>query len=336
MATPISNSKNWINLSSADRTSGTSNNFSIQFNNGGLTNDSGGFYGSKSYINPIWFSFPNNAPNIQEQFNNVFFIAGSNFVVAGNTGNVNTSAQLTLPQGIYQNVSQLTTGLQTVINGYIHTPAPGVMPSAYTGNVIVSQNAVNTSLDFNKINFTFQNPGSGETLSIYLSRGTPNNFVALNPLNFGSVVGTNENVFELTSASPSHTLPYLPNLQIYDIIQVKCNLCKSTYELEYVSGSSSQQQLSTSLIMVAFPTANYTVNDTILFTNNNPFLYRQEMNTSNYDSIQIQVCDKNGRLIPFFGEVDFSITIEREQYNEPINLGRVKDQSPYTAPTFYK
>ena len=332
MATPITNSKNWINLSSADRTSGNSNNFSIQLNNGGLTNNNGGFYGSTSYINPIWFSFPNNAPNIQDHFNNVFYISGSNFIVSGNL----TSAELNLPQGLYQNVSQLTAGLQTVINGYIHTANPAVMPNAYTGNILVAQNAVVSSLDYNKINFTFQNPGAAETISVHLSRGIPNNYVALNSENFGSVVGTDENTFELTTANPSHTLPYLPNLQIYDIIQVKCNLCKSTYELEYVSGSSFQQQLSTSLIMVAFPTANFTVNDSILFTNNNPFLYRQEMNTSNYDSIQIQVCDKNGRLIPFFGEVDFSITIEREQYNEPINLARVKDQSPYTAPTFYK
>lgn len=332
MATPITNSKNWINLSSADRTSGDSNNFSIQLNNGGLTNDSAGFYGSKSFINPIWISFPNNAPNIQDDFNNVFYLSGSNFVVGGNT----TSVELTLPQGLYQNVSQLTNGLQTVINGYISTTHAGVLPTAYTGTVTISQNTTVNSLDYNKINFTFTTPGAGETLNVFLSKGIPNNFVAINNQNFGSVVGTDENIFTLTVASPSHTLPYLPNLQIYDIVQVKCNLCKSTYELEFVSGSSTQQQLSTSQIMVGFPTANFTVNDSILFTNNNPFLYRQEMNTSNYDSIQIQVCDKNGRLIPFFGEVDFSITIEREQYNEPINLGRVKDQSPYTAPTFYR
>ena len=333
MATPITNSKNWINLSSADRTSGTSNNFSIQFNNGGLTNNSGGFYGSTSYINPIWFSFPNNAPNIQDDFNNVFYITGSKFVVAGNA----TYKELNLTQGLYQNVDQLTNGLQTVINGYINTPDPLVMPVAYVGNVSVTQVATTSSLDYNNINFTFnQGAGTSDTLSVYLFRGIPGNFVSVNNQNFGSVVGTDENVFTLQTGALSHTLPYLPNLQIYDIVQVKCNLCKSTYELEYVSGSSSQQQLSTSLIMVAFPTANFTVNDSILFTNNNPFLYRQEMNTSNYDSIQILICDKNGRLIPFFGEVDFSITIEREQFNEPVNLARVKDQSPYSAPTFYK
>jgi hypothetical protein len=60
------------------------------------------------------------------------------------------------------------------------------------------------------------------------------------------------------------------------------------------------------------------------------------MNTPNYDSINIQICDKNSRLIPFFGEVDFSITIEREVFNEPVNLTRAKDQSPYSAPMFYQ
>lgn len=330
MAFPFSSTKNWINLSSADRTSGNSNDFSIQFNSGGITNDSGGYFGSKSYINPIFFSFPNNAPNIQDDFNNVFFISGSNF-----TGNTNY-AQLTLPQGVYQQVSQLTAGLQTVINGYISTTHVGVMPTAYTGNVSITQVSNISSLSLNKINFQFNGPTALETLDFYFNTGTPINFVATNPQNFGSILGTDENIFTLTQASTSHTLPYLPNLNIYDIIQIKCNLTRSTYELEYKQGFTTNGILSPSLIMVAFPSANFVVNDNILFTNNNPLLYRQIMNTPNYDSINIQICDKNGRLIPFYGECDFSLTIERESYSEPVNLTRAKDQSPYSAPMFYQ
>lgn len=321
MATPIQNTKNWINLSSADRTSGTSNNFTIQFNNGGLTNNSGGFYGSTSYINPIWFSFPNNAPNIQANFNNVFYVAGSKFGASGQA--------LYLPEAIYQNVDQLCAQIQSAIQ-------TAMTAVSYTATITVQRNSTPSSLDYNHIVFTLVSPAGGETLSVYLNIGVPGSFVATNPLNFSQVVGTNENVFTLQAGNLVHTLPYLPNLQIYDIVQIKCNLCKSTYELEYLNGINGPQQLCTSLIMVAFPTANFVVNDSILFTNNNPFLYRQEMNTSNFDSIQIQVCDKNGRLIPFFGEVDFSLTIEREQFNEPINLARVKSDSPYTAPTFYR
>ena len=330
MAFPFSSTKNWINLSSADRTSGNSNDFSIQFNSGGITNDSGGYFGSKSYINPIFFSFPNNAPNIQDDFNNVFFISGSNF-----TGNTNY-AQLTLPQGVYQQVSQLTAGLQTVINGYISTTHVGVMPTAYTGNVSITQISNISSLSLNKINFQFNGPAALETLDFYFNTGTPINFVATNPQNFGSILGTDENIFTLSQANTSHTLPYLPNLNIYDIIQIKCNLTRSTYELEYKQGITTNGILSPSLIMVAFPSANFVVNDNILFTNNNPLLYRQIMNTPNYDSINIQICDKNGRLIPFYGECDFSLTIEREAYSEPINLTRAKDQSPYSAPMFYQ
>lgn len=330
MAAPFSVSKHWINLSSADRTSGDSNNFTIQFNSGGITNDSGGFFGSKSYINPIFFSFPNNAPNIQDNFNNVFYISGNKF--AG----TEPYAMLTLPQGVYQNVSQLTAGLQKAVNDYISVTHGTTLPAAYTGTITVGANATPSDLAYNKIVFTFVAPGSGETLNFYFSTGTPINFVTTNPLNFASVIGTDENVFTLTGAALIHTLPYLPNLQIYDIIQIKCNLTRSTYELEYQAGSTKNGILSPSLIMVAFPTANFTVNDSILFTNNNPFLYRQIMNSPNYDSINIQICDKNGRLIPFFGEVDFSITIEREVFNEPVNLSRVKDQSPYSAPMFYQ
>lgn len=330
MAFPVSSTKNWINLSSADRTSGNSNDFTVQFNSGGLTNDSAGYFGSKSYINPIFFSFPNNAPNIQADFNNVFYIAGSKF--AGTT----PYAQLTIPEGVYQNVSQLTAAVQSAINTYIGTTHGTTLPVAYTGTVAVAANTTPSDLNYNKIVFTFTTPAVGETLSLYFYLGTPISLINVNNQNFGGVLGTNENIFTLDTTTLTHTLPYLPNLNIYDIIQIKCNLTRSTYELEYKSGSSSNGVLSPSLIMVAFPSANFVVNDNILFTNNNPLLYRQIMNTSNYDSISIQICDKNGRLIPFYGEVDFSITIERESYNEPVNLTRIKDQNPYTAPMFYQ
>jgi len=324
--------KNWINLSSADRTSGTGNNFNVQFNSGSITNDSGGMYGSKSYINPIFFSFPNNAPNIQEDFNNVFYISGSKFVA--NIGNVlvNTSAELKLPQGVYQNVSQLTTQLQNVINGYISVPQPNVLPNAYTSNVIVQQVLDPSNLSYNKINFSL--PGT-DLLNVYLSIGTPQLFVT-NPQNFGSIAGTDENIFTIGNLA-AHTLPYLPNLNIYDIIQIKTNLTRSTYELEYRDEiSKANPVLSPSQIMVSFPSANFTVNDNILFTNNNPTLYRQIMNSSNFDTINVQICDKNGRLIPFEGEVDFSICIEREVIGAGLNLAREKDQNPYSAGMFYR
>lgn len=333
MAYPFSSTKNWINLSSADRTSGNSNDFTIQFNSGGITNDSGGYFGSKSYINPIFFSFPNNAFNIQDNFNNVFYISGSKF----NASNVGTYKALELTAGLYQNVSQLTSQLTTIINGYIKSSDPAVLgANTYTGNVNLSQILDPVNLSYNKILFTFANPAAGETINLYFSQGTPISFVNINNQNFGGVIGTDENVFTLTVDEPLHTLPYLPNLNIYDIIQIKCNLTRSTYELELKQGSTRNGVLSPSLIMVAFPSANFVVNDNILFTNNNPLLYRQVMNTPNYDSIQIQICDKNGRLIPFFGEVDFSITIEREVFTEPVNLTRSKDQNPYTAPMFYQ
>lgn len=322
--------KNWINISSADKTSGTSNNFTVQFNSGSLTNDSAGMYGSKSYINPIFFSFPNNAPNIQEDFNNVFYISGSKFVA--NIGNVlvNTSAELKLPEGVYQNVSQLTNQLQTVINGYITQPQVGVLPNAYTSNVVVQQVLDPSNLNYNKINFSL--PGT-DTLNVYLSIGTPQLFVT-NPENFGAIAGTDENIFTIGNLQ-AHTLPYLPNLNIYDIIQIKTNLTRSTYELEYRDAiSKSNPTLSPSQIMVAFPSANFTVNDNILFTNNNPVLYRQIMNSSNYDTMNIQITDKNGRLIPFQGEVDLSICIEREIVGAGINLAREKDQNPYSAGIF--
>jgi len=323
MALPLQTTKTWLNLSSGDRTSGTSNNFIIQMNNGGLTNNNAGYFGSKSFVNPIFMSFPNNAPNIRTDFNNVFYISGNKF--AGTT----PYAMLTIPEGVYQNIGQLTTAVQSAVNTYIGTTHGTTLPTAYTGTITVASNTTTNDLNYNKIVFTFVSPGSGETLNLYFYTGTPISFVSTNPLNFGLIIGTDENVFTIDATTTAHTLPYLPNLAVYDIIQVKCNLARSTLEIE-------NGILSTSTILVSFPTANFVVNDQILFTNNNPTLYRQEMNTSNFDSIQISICDKNGNLIPISGEVDLSILIEREQYNEPINLNRIKDQNPYSADMFYQ
>jgi hypothetical protein len=55
------------------------------------------------------------------------------------------------------------------------------------------------------------------------------------------------------------------------------------------------------------------------------------MRTPNFDTIQIRVVDKNGRLIPFVGEIDMSFIIEREVVNEPFNAQRIKDQNPYSG-----
>ena len=72
----FSTSKNFLNLSSTDRTSGTNNDFTIQFNNAGLTTESNGYFGSTSFINPIFFNLPNNWQNIQLDYNDTFYISG--------------------------------------------------------------------------------------------------------------------------------------------------------------------------------------------------------------------------------------------------------------------
>lgn len=315
MAQPYTASKIWLNLSSTDRTSGTNNDFTIQFNSGALTNEAAGYFGSKSYINPIFFSLPNNWQNIQAGYNDVFFLAGSKFGASG--------VQLNLQAGVYQSVNQLVSYIQAAINTAMTT-------ATYTGVIKVEQvSSPSTSLDFNYIKFSWSTPpASGETVRFYFNIGTPTLLVT-NPLNFANIIGCEDNVFQLDGTTTSKVLTQLPNLVLYDMIQIECSLCRSTYEIQ--SG-----QLSPSIIMVAFPTANYLTNNQVVFLNNNPFLYRQEMRTPNWDSINIRITDKMGRLIPFFGELDLSLTIEREQLNEPQNLTRIKDQNPWTADMFYK
>jgi len=317
MAQPYSTNKIWLNLSSTDRTSGTNNDFTIQFNSGALTNEAAGYFGSKSYINPVFFSLPNNWQNIQVDYNDVFYLSGNKFPAGG--------VQLLLDPGVYQSVSTVCAYLQAKIRAAMLA----VTAPVYTGVIEVKQNTDPNSLDFNHIYFQWSTPpASLETVSFYFNTGTPVLLVT-NPLNFAGIIGCEDNIFTLDATTTIKTLTQLPNLALYDMIQIECSLCRSTYEIQ--SG-----QLSPSIIMVAFPTANYLTANQVVFLNNNPFLYRQEMRTPNWDTINIRLTDKAGRLIPYFGELDLSITIEREQFNEPQNLARIKDQNPWTADMFYK
>lgn len=304
--------KTFLNLSSTDKSSGNNNDFIIQFNNAGLTTESNGYFGSKSYINPIFFNLANNWQNIQLDYNDTFWLGGSYW-------GPNAGVAVKLPAGVYQTPQQLALAIQTAVAGVINV---GVSP-LYTGSLAVSYYVSNNAdINWQHMAFTFTSATSSEVLSLYFTVNTPV-LISQNPNNFAQIVGVDASAITLTPGQTKYG-EYVPNLILYDMIQIQCNLCKATYEIE--SGI-----LSPSIIMVSFPVGNYTVNNQVVFLNNNPMLYRQEMRTPNFDTIQIRVVDKNGRLIPFVGEIDMSFIIEREVVNEPFNAQRVKDQNPYTA-----
>ena len=304
--------KTFLNLSSTDKSSGNNNDFIIQFNNAGLTTESNGYFGSKSYINPIFFNLANNWQNIQLDYNDTFWLGGSYW--GGGNG-----VAVKIPAGVYQTPQQLASAIQTAVAGVINT---AVSPF-YTGSLAVSYYVSNNAdINWQHMAFTFTSSAPAEVLKLYFTVNTPIT-VSQNPYNFAQIVGVDASDITLTPGQTKYG-EYVPNLILYDMIQIQCNLCKATFEIE--SGI-----LSPSIIMVSFPVGNYTVNNQVVFLNNNPMLYRQEMRSPNFDTIQIRVVDKNGRLIPFIGEIDMSFIIERELVNEPFNAQRVKDQNPYTA-----
>jgi len=315
-------SKNYINLSSTDRISGTNNDFIIQFNSSGLTSESNGYFGSKSFINPIFFSLPNNWQNIQAGYNDVYYIVGAETGATPHSIN----ATLNLPAGVYQTVAQLCFAIQTQVRAALTTAGFTIA----TGFVCEQLLSPTTNINWQHIRFDMVG-AAGTTINLYFTEVTPV-LIALNPYNFATLVGVDSAVITLNShvatVPPDFTgsvfAEYVPQLNIYDMIQIQCNLCNATYEIE-------NNTLSPSIIMVSFPVGNNTVNNQVVFLNNNPQLYRQQMRTSNFDTIQIRVVDKQGRLIPFFGECDLSIIIEREVLNEPQNLQRIKDQNPYSV-----
>jgi hypothetical protein len=304
--------KTFLNLSSTDKSSGNNNDFIIQFNNAGLTTESNGYFGSKSYINPIFFNLANNWQNIQLDYNDTFWLGGSYW-------GANTGVAVKIPAGVYQTPQQLAKAVQDAVNTVINTP---VSPF-YAGSLTVAYYTADVAnINWQHMSFSFASSAPAEVLSLYFTVNTPTT-VAQNPYNFAQIIGVDASDITLTPGQTKYG-EYVPNLILYDMIQIQCNLCKATYEIE--SGI-----LSPSIIMVSFPVGNYTVNNQVVFLNNNPMLYRQEMRSPNFDTIQIRVVDKNGRLIPFIGEIDMSFIIERELVNEPFNAQRVKDQNPYTA-----
>ena len=308
----FSTTKTFLNLSSTDKSSGNNNDFIIQFNNAGLTTESNGYFGSKSFINPIFFNLANNWQNIQLGYNDTFWLGGS-YWGSGAGVAVKISA------GVYQTPQQLAKAVQDAVAGVINVaPTP-----LYAGTLAVSYYVSdNANINWQHMSFTFTSSAPSEVLKLYFTVNTPTT-VAQNPYNFAQIIGVDASDITLAPGQTKYG-EYVPNLILYDMIQIQCNLCKSTYEIE--SGI-----LSPSIIMVSFPVGNYTVNNQVVFLNNNPMLYRQEMRTPNFDTIQIRVVDKGGRLIPFVGEIDMSFIIERELVNEPFNAQRVKDQNPYTA-----
>ena len=312
-------SKNYINLSSTDRISGTNNDFIIQFNSSGLTSESNGYFGSKSFINPIFFSLPNNWYNIQSGYNDKYWITGNDA-----THTIDTA--LYLPQAVYQTVAQLCFAIQTQVNAAL------AAASFTISNGFVCEQLLSPTTNINWQHIRFDMVGAvGTTINLYFTNVLPV-LLTLNPTNFATIVGVDSPVITLNSHAatipPVYTgsvfAEYVPQLNLYDMIQIQCNLCNATYEIE-------NNTLSPSIIMVSFPVGNNTVNNQVVFLNNNPMLYRQQMRTSNFDTIQIRVVDKQGRLIPFFGECDLSIIIEREVLNEPQNVQRIKDQNPYSV-----
>jgi hypothetical protein len=304
--------KTFLNLSSTDKSSGNNNDFIIQFNNAGLTTESNGYFGSKSYINPIFFNLANNWQNIQLDYNDTFWLGGSYW--GGGNG-----VAVKIPAGVYQTPQQLASAIQTAVAGVINV---GITPF-YAGSLTVAYYVSNNAdINWQHMAFTFTSSAPAEVLKLYFTVNTPIT-VSQNPYNFAQIVGVDASDITLTPGQTKYG-EYVPNLILYDMIQIQCNLCKATFEIE--SGI-----LSPSIIMVSFPVGNYTVNNQVVFLNNNPMLYRQEMRSPNFDTIQIRVVDKNGRLIPFIGEIDMSFIIERELVNEPFNAQRVKDQNPYTA-----
>jgi len=303
----FSTSKNFLNLSSTDKTTGTNNDFVIQFNNAGLTTESNGYFGSKSYINPIFFNLPNNWQNIQAGYNDIFWIDGNLFP---------SPESVVLPAGVYQTPQQLAQAVQNAIQG-------AITPFYDAATTIAVQYFASNPSDINWQHMSFLLTSTKvENIQLYFTQNTPT-LGFLNPYNFAPLVGVDASFINCTPGITKYG-EFVPNLILYDMIQIQCNLCKATYEIE--SGI-----LSPSIIMVSFPVGNYTVNNQVVFLNNNPVLYRQEMRTPNFDTIQIRVVDKNGRLIPFVGEIDMSFIIEREVVNEPFNAQRIKDQNPYSG-----
>jgi hypothetical protein len=100
--------------------------------------------------------------------------------------------------------------------------------------------------------------------------------------------------------------PRTSDFKTVDTIRIHSNIAKRFFEIK-------GGKLSPNNVLFEITAPESSIGSTLVWENNTPELYSQEVH-SNYDSVIIELKDRNGVLIDFYDHCNFNLTfsIERE------------------------
>jgi len=100
--------------------------------------------------------------------------------------------------------------------------------------------------------------------------------------------------------------PRTSDFKTVDTIRIHSNIAKRFFEIK-------GGKLSPNNVLFEITAPESSIGSTLIWENNTPELYSQEVH-SNYDSVIIELKDRNGVLIDFYDHCNFNLTfsIERE------------------------
>lgn len=280
------------------------NRMEYNFNNSTLTNIQTS-HGQKCIFTPISLTLDWDYKNISESLKNnrIYFT----FTTAGYT-----SRAFIIPDGSYTPFS---------LCEFLNSAEDGLNKAFANGGIRSDANASLAWLaEFNPIlqkiliRYTAApNPAVTVAIDTYFEV----NSVRYNSTRWmGTTVGNSKTVQQtaqqlaangaFTDPPPNIYPPNVVDFKTIDTIRVHSNVAKRFFE---VKGG----KLSSSDVLFEITAPNTTVGSTLVWENNAPELYQQEI-FSNYDNLVIELKDKNGNKIDFFNECNFnmSFSIVRE------------------------
>ena len=274
----------YITISNTDGT-GTTSDFTINFNNTNVTNQMSGTSKIKKYLKPLSLSLDLNYFNISEAFKNNKFSIES---IGAST--VNSPHVITIEDGSYNGAS-LGDALLSLLN------AKAITWTA--GNAIVW-----TGTGFNGQGLTFK-------YVTVAPSGTPS--LKINcKYNDGVTQYDTRKIFGMitdTVSIPYNTKTKTSDVPIdliqYNTLYLRSNVAKSFYKMN--GGILS----NTDILLILEVTSN--LGGTLVWSNDNNE-YEQEI-LENFSNMNFRITDKTGDLVPFssLSELNFTFKIETEE-----------------------
>lgn len=288
--------KHFLNFSSSQKQSGTDYDFLINFNSTALVSSGATNEAVRTYISPQQIVIPASWDNIRSGVNDKVIIN----IALNSASPVDVS--FNLPVGS-PDINTLANTLKT----NLQTSVPTFYYSGSTHNITAWDVSYNSYKQRLSISATVQN---SHPISYTWKFGSSNTASAGALLGFGVADYTITNLASGSAYNP----PFIPDVQPYQMIKIKSNIAKRSYDIRNsVLGAS--QDFAT--IMVG----NTLVGSNVVFQPTSNDDYKQLID-NNFSSISILLTDRNNNPITSLsGDSFYTFIIERE-YEEVDTINR--------------